>query len=127
VPSGTPLEQHWPRSFQPIASALSASGHKWTFNDVRLSLNDVRFTPETGHVQCKSLCPLRANSRHCRSFDYLVGAGEQIVRNYKAERFGRLEIDNGLELGRLHNRKVGGFLSLEDAAGVESDLPVRFG
>jgi hypothetical protein len=61
------------------------------------------------------------------SFDYLVGAGEQIVRNYKAERFGRLEIDNGLELGRLHNRKVGRFLTLEDAAGVESDLPVRLG
>ena len=32
-------------------------------------------------------------------FDHLIGAGEQIVRHYKPERFGGLEIDNGLELG----------------------------
>ena len=61
------------------------------------------------------------------SFDYLVGAGEQIVRNYKAERFGRLEIDNGFELGRLDHRKVGRFLTLEDAASLEPDLSVRVG
>src|SRR4029079_9204523 len=52
VPSGTPLEQHWPRSFQTVASALSASGHKWIFNDVRLSLNG---------------CPLYPQKRTCAS------------------------------------------------------------
>jgi hypothetical protein len=26
--------------------------------------NDVRFTPESGHVQCTSQCPLSANSGH---------------------------------------------------------------
>ena len=31
MPPGTPLEQHCPRSFQPIAPVLSALGHKWTF------------------------------------------------------------------------------------------------
>ena len=49
-------------AFPPIASAQSASGHKWAFNNVRFSLNDVRFTPESGHVQCNSVCPLCANS-----------------------------------------------------------------
>jgi hypothetical protein len=28
---------------------MSALGHKRTFLDVRFSLNDVRFTPESGH------------------------------------------------------------------------------
>jgi hypothetical protein len=27
----------------------------------------VRFTPESGHVQCTRPCPLRANSGHCPS------------------------------------------------------------
>ena len=26
----------------------------------------VRFTPESGHVQCNSACPLSANSGHCQ-------------------------------------------------------------
>jgi hypothetical protein len=29
-----------------------------------LSSGDVRFTPESGHVQCNSVCPLCANSGH---------------------------------------------------------------
>jgi hypothetical protein len=33
----------------------------------------VRFTPKSGHVQCNSECPLRANSGHPDvHFDYLV-------------------------------------------------------
>jgi len=30
--------------------------------DVRISLNDVRFTPKSGHMQCTRPCPLWANS-----------------------------------------------------------------
>jgi hypothetical protein len=30
--------------------------------DVRFSLNDVRFTPESGHVRCNWGCPLWAKS-----------------------------------------------------------------
>ena len=33
---------------------MSALGHKRTFPDVRFSQNDVRFTPESRHVQCTS-------------------------------------------------------------------------
>jgi hypothetical protein len=32
------------------------------------SSRDVRFTPESGHVQCKSICPLSANSGHLRAY-----------------------------------------------------------
>jgi hypothetical protein len=42
---------------------------------------DVRFTPESGHVQCTSSCLLWANSGHLALFDYLVGAGEQAWRD----------------------------------------------
>ena len=38
---------------------------------------DVRFTPESGHVQCDYGCPLSAISGHCqRLFDYFIGEGE---------------------------------------------------
>src|SRR5262245_37296047 len=30
-----------------------------------VELFHVRFTPESGHVQCNSACPLWANSGHC--------------------------------------------------------------
>src|SRR5262245_20010261 len=38
------------------------------------------------------------------SFDHLVGPGEQRRRNFKAKRPTRLEIDDQLEFGRLHDR-----------------------
>ena len=45
------------------------------------------------------------NSRR-RSFDHLVGAGEQRRRNGDAERPGRLQVDDELEFGRLLDRQV---------------------
>src|SRR6476659_6075035 len=47
------------------------------------------------------------------SFDDLVGAGEQGWRNFESERLGSLKIDNKLELGRLHDWKIGGLSALE--------------
>ena len=38
--------------FGALADICSAKAH-------------VRFTPESGHVQCNSACPLWANSGHC--------------------------------------------------------------
>ena len=34
--------------------------------DIVMRLRDVRFTPESGHVQCNLACPLSAKSRHVR-------------------------------------------------------------
>ena len=39
-----------------------------------------------------------------RLFDHLVGAGEELRTNFKAERFGSLEVNHELELSRLPNR-----------------------
>ena len=36
--------------------------------DARFFPNNVRFAPESGHVQCNSLCLLCANSGHRRQF-----------------------------------------------------------
>src|SRR5262245_66420228 len=43
----------------------------------------------------------------------------------KTECIGGLEINDQLNLHRLLNRQVGGFLTLENAAGVDADLTVR--
>ena len=43
----------------------------------------------------------------------------------EAERLGGLQVDDELELGRLHDRQVGGLLTLEDPAGIDADLTIR--
>jgi hypothetical protein len=60
------------------------------------------------------------------SFDHFVGAGEQRGRNFKAERSGGRQVDDQFKLGRLHYRQVGRLSTLEDLAGVDADLTVRF-
>ena len=44
-----------------LCSAMSALGQKRTF---AVQNSYVRFTPNSGHVQCNSACPLCANSGH---------------------------------------------------------------
>jgi hypothetical protein len=59
--------------------------------------------------------------------DYLVGAGEQGWRYFKAERSGSLEIDNELEPSRLLYRQIGRLSALEDAAGIAADVVINVG
>ena len=46
--------------------------------DIRIATSHVCFTPESGHVQCRKPCLLRANSGHtAHSFDHHIGSSEQ--------------------------------------------------
>jgi hypothetical protein len=56
--------------------------------------------------------------------DHLVSNGEHAWRDCKAERLGSLHVDDELEFGRLHDRKISGFLTPENPSGKESSLVV---
>src|ERR1700732_4831831 len=62
--------------------------------------------------------------RRSLSFDHLVGEAKQPRRHFDVERSRRLMVDDELKLGRPHNREVGGFRTLEDAAGIDADLTI---
>src|SRR5215831_11678083 len=66
-------------------------------------------------------------SRWCsserRSFDHLVGSYLQRRWDCKAKCFGGFEVYKEFELGRLQDRQIGRFFSLENAAGVDTGLP----
>jgi hypothetical protein len=62
------------------------------------------------------------SGRH-RLFDHLVGLREQRGRDRYVERFGRLEIDCHLILGRCLHRKVAGLLAFKDAVNIVSGAP----
>jgi hypothetical protein len=55
------------------------------------------------------------------SLDDLVCACEDRWRHREAERLGCLEVDDQLEGGRLLDRQIGGFGTLEDLSGVNAD------
>ena len=54
------------------------------------------------------------------SLDHLVGEREQLVGRVEAERLSGLEVDSNVELGRLHDWKIGGLLTLENPAGIDA-------
>src|SRR5437667_11115591 len=67
----------------------------------------------------------RTSLRLAHSLDHLVGGGKQRRRYREAEELRTLDVDEQLELGRLHNRQVGRLGALEDAADIGADLPER--
>jgi hypothetical protein len=46
----------------------------------------------------------------------LIGACEHRGGHVEANRLGRLQVDDKLELARLHDRQIAGFLALKNAA-----------
>src|SRR5262249_18540777 len=66
-------------------------------------------------------------SAHDNSFDHLVGDQQQVTRNFEIERFGGFEIDDKFVLGRLLDRKIGGFRALQNLADIDRRAPERIG
>jgi hypothetical protein len=55
------------------------------------------------------------------SLDHFVGDGEQCRRHVEAQRFGSLEVNDQLELSRLHDWQVGRLFALENTSGIDAD------
>src|SRR5271166_646755 len=74
--------------------------------------------------QSAEMCPSADSCGAAKesSFDHLVGEQLYRVRHLDAEYPGRLQVDDELELGRLQDRQIGGFRTLEDLAGVDAHL-----
>src|SRR5882757_8196927 len=72
--------------------------------------------PDVSETGCERM------QRRVVLFDYLVGAGEQRLRDREAEHAGGLDVDDQFEPRRLHHRQLRGLGTLEDAAGIGADL-----
>jgi hypothetical protein len=59
------------------------------------------FLTHSGH---RSGCQFALQQTCGRLFDDFIGAHKQALRNFEAERLCCLEVDDKLELGRLHDR-----------------------
>jgi hypothetical protein len=55
-------------------------------------------------------------------FDHFVGKRKQVGRDFEAESLGGFQIDDELELRRLHDRQIVGFGPLENLAGIDPRL-----
>ena len=60
-------------------------------------------------------------------FDHLVGAGEQRLRDFEAERFRGAEVDHKLDLGALLDWQIGRPFAFENAPAVDAHQANRFG
>ena len=71
--------------------------------------------------------PPTANCRIAEgSFDHFVCDREYRWRDFDSERPRLFQVDGKYELGRLHHREVGGLDALENLAGIDADLTIRF-
>src|ERR1700692_2587907 len=67
-----------------------------------------------------ALCAEAGSAMWPRSFDHLVGTGEQRRRHVKPENLGRLEIYHQFKLCGPLNRQIGWALALENSSSINS-------
>src|SRR5262245_58662498 len=95
----------------------------------------------SGHLHCNRPCPLYPHKRtfavqtpisamgqkrtSSHLFNHLVGADEQIVRNFKTECLGGLEVDDNLELCRPLYRQVARLLAFENARDINDSSAIN--
>ncbi len=67
-------------------------------------------------LRCAKRCPhsVAEKQTSAASFNHLIGDGEHARRNGQPERLGRFQVDDQVELGRLHNRKIARLFTFEN-------------
>src|SRR4051812_11357729 len=69
---------------------------------------------------------IHLSQQHSCSFNHLVGDGKHARWNGDAERLGRLEIDDQIEFGGLHNRQIARLFAPQDSTGIATRFAVCF-
>jgi hypothetical protein len=80
---------------------------------------------EAGYVEGQNVevsCYIQLCPSHL--LDHVVRDGKELRRHVDAERLRRSQVDHKLKPGRLDDREVGGFGTLEDAAGIDAKLAI---
>jgi hypothetical protein len=97
---------------------LPALGQR-QFGDVRVTS---ALPPKTDVHREGAARPKSANKRYRNAlFNHLIGTAQQRLGNCKAQRLGRLEIDDHLDFRGPLDWQVGGFLAPENLTRVDAD------
>src|SRR6516162_7573947 len=117
------------RAFRELAHAFFEMGGGIDDSPCQLSP-----APDMRSNEATPLCAIRRREQvqQCawtrrQLLDYLVGARGKRRRHIEAERLRSLEIDDELELSRLHGGKLGRLGALENAPGIDAALSISIG
>src|SRR5215470_5765377 len=76
------------------------------------------------HVLPPRLASPRDAPKRCRSLDHLVGAGEQLRRNFEAKRFSSFAVKDEFEFVYLLDRQLSGLDALKNATHVNAPFVI---